>query len=91
MSQAIGRPSSSPTPQLVTPTGTPPITSPHHNHTHGAPTQHSSSFEARLHLLLSNFDSGTHSFCREERESPEEKALALGRRKLRFSHCLARC
>jgi len=45
-------------PQLVTPPGTP----------------DTSNFnESKLHQLLANFDSGTHSFCREERETAEER------------------
>ncbi|WVQ98637.1 hypothetical protein IAU59_005767 [Kwoniella sp. CBS 9459] len=66
---------------LLTPSGTPPP------HTAGIPHGRARSHgaggcdpavEARLKLLLANFESGTHSFCREERETPEERRMSFG-------------
>ncbi|WVW83212.1 hypothetical protein I302_105230 [Kwoniella bestiolae CBS 10118] len=54
---------------LLTPNGTPPHTAHGHDHTH---------FNSRLQQLLSNFESGTHSFDRDERESPEERRMSFG-------------
>ncbi|WWC61236.1 uncharacterized protein I303_103817 [Kwoniella dejecticola CBS 10117] len=55
---------------LYTPGGTPPLTA-GHEHSHGH-------FETRLQQLLSNFESGTHSFDRAERETPEERRMSFG-------------
>ncbi|WVF72294.1 hypothetical protein IAT40_007107 [Kwoniella sp. CBS 6097] len=70
---------------LLTPSGTPPP------HTAGIPHGRAQSHgagvgaggcdpivEARMKLLLANFESGTHSFCREERETPEERRMSFG-------------
>jgi len=45
----------------------------HHNH--NFPPTFS---EARLAQLLANFDHGTHSFDRAERETPEERRMSFG-------------
>ncbi|OCF39466.1 hypothetical protein I317_06739 [Kwoniella heveanensis CBS 569] len=66
---------------LLTPGGTPPPNTagiPHgRTQSHGAGGC-DPAVEARLKLLLANFDSGTHSFCREERETPEERRMSFG-------------
>ncbi|OCF55300.1 hypothetical protein L486_07415 [Kwoniella mangroviensis CBS 10435] len=58
---------------LLTPGGTPPHTANGHDHAHVH-----THFENRLQQLLSSFESGTHSFDREERESPEERRTSFG-------------
>ncbi|WWD15820.1 hypothetical protein CI109_100244 [Kwoniella shandongensis] len=55
---------SSPSPQLLTPAGTPPACDP--------------ATESRLHQLLAHFDAGTHQFCREDREGADERRMSLG-------------
>ncbi|WWC85394.1 uncharacterized protein L201_000257 [Kwoniella dendrophila CBS 6074] len=63
--------SSSNSSALITPNGTPPHTS------HHEPDGHF--FENKLQQLLSNFESGTHSFDRsDERETPEERRKSFG-------------
>ncbi|WWC69583.1 uncharacterized protein I206_103526 [Kwoniella pini CBS 10737] len=54
---------------LLTPNGTPPHTAGH---------EHNGHFESKLQKLLSNFESGTHSFDRAERETPEERRMSFG-------------
>jgi len=41
--------------------------------------------EVRLHQLLTSFDSGTHEFCKEERETQAEKKMSFGERRSSFS------
>lgn len=62
-------PNSHLSPDLITPAGTPPS---------GADSSYGAAMESRLHQFMSSFDAGTHSFDREERESPEERRMSFG-------------
>lgn len=62
--------SSTPSPQLVTPAGTPPA--------YSLPPFPPTFSEARLSQLLANFDHGTHTFDRAERETPDERRVSFG-------------
>ncbi|WVO21902.1 uncharacterized protein IAS62_003222 [Cryptococcus decagattii] len=62
-------PNSHVSPDLITPVGTPPS---------GAENSYDTAMESRLHQFMSSFDAGTHSFDREERESPEERRMSFG-------------
>lgn len=62
-------PNSHVSPDLITPAGTPPS---------GAESSYDTAMESRLHQFMSSFDAGTHSFDREERESPEERRMSFG-------------
>ncbi|WRT67024.1 uncharacterized protein IL334_003990 [Kwoniella shivajii] len=74
---------------LYTPNGTPPQTaSDHtshgqeleHGHHESSPSHHLHHHQIEnrlLHNLLAHFDCGTHSFDRDERETPEERRLSF--------------
>lgn len=62
-------PNSHLSPDLITPAGTPPS---------GADSSYGAAMESRLHQFMSSFDAGTHSFDREDRESPEERRMSFG-------------
>ncbi|WVR05103.1 hypothetical protein IAU60_002115 [Kwoniella sp. DSM 27419] len=57
--------------QLPTPSATPPSEADtHHPHMHN--------MESRLQQILAHFESGTHSFCREDRDEPVDRRMSFG-------------
>lgn len=65
-------------PQLLTPSSTPPPSAQINlNNIHHYQDQ-------KLSQLLANFDSGTHSFCREDREDASERRMSFSDRTSTF-------
>ncbi|KAK8869906.1 hypothetical protein IAR55_000474 [Kwoniella newhampshirensis] len=62
--RSLSKSSDRPSPHLLTPSGTPPACDP--------------ATESRLHQLLAHFDAGTHQFCHEDRETPDERRMSVG-------------